>query len=459
MNTVRPAVASAQLKQSLLCWLQLPESSCVWVALSGGMDSTLLASLVAEALSELERPIRFRCVHVNHRVNPDAGHWAERCVEFCARLGLACDVITISGRAGTGVSPEAWLREQRYQCLASVLASTDVMMTAHHQDDQAETFLLQALRGAGPRGLASMPLEAPLGQGRLVRPWLKYPIEALQATASERGLEWIEDPGNEDSRFDRNFIRNRILPLLKQRWPTVTRQLARAASWQQEGLSLVEDVLHEAYVQACATQDALSPPALSVSRVIGCAAPLQRLVLRRWIEMQGLAPPDHRHVAELQKLLQASVDRPGSVRWGTVCVRRYRDQLQVFSNETSSTGSVSHGEWRWRPPGHCDLGFGVLEALPGTGSGLHYVPGETEFRVCLRAGGESLKPTGSPHRRTLKRLLQERAIAPWDRGCLPLIYLGETLVAVADLWIAEGSAARGNEPGLILNWKRTRPQS
>jgi tRNA(Ile)-lysidine synthase len=203
---------------------ELPDPTCYWVALSGGMDSRVLLHGLHALSPELAIPIK--AIHLNHGLNRHAREWAYFCQQVCERLGIVCHVLTIDARPAAGQSPEAWARQLRYQAMEGLLEQGDILLIAHHQYDQAETLLLQLLRGAGPHGLAAMPRWVEFGLGWLGRPLLDFTRNTLKTYATAQGLTWIEDPSNQDTRFDRNLLRQAILPLLKQRWPSLSVLLA-----------------------------------------------------------------------------------------------------------------------------------------------------------------------------------------------------------------------------------------
>ena len=334
-------------------------------------------------------------------------------------------------------------------------------MTAHHRDDQAETLLLQLLRGAGPHGLAAMPTTSRLGPGWLLRPLLEVDRSELLDYALEHGLHWIEDVSNADTRFDRNYLRQRILPLLRERWPAVGRNLARSARWCAETADWL-DADADADLARVAAQrpDALHIPAL---RALG--EPRQRNALRRWLRRLGLPVPDSqqlRHI--LHDALTAARDRQPCIRWPGGEVRRYRDMLHALppppEHDARQTFIWRH-ETNVYPP--LDLpGLGTLRLRATFGEGLRAetLAGAT-LTIRFRQGGERFRPVGRHHGQELKKLLQEAGIPPWERDRLPLIYLpsmptlphegggNPSLLAVVGLGIAVEAAAGPGEPGFL----------
>ena len=208
------------------------------VALSGGLDSSVLL----HAMAELARAqsFRLRAVHVDHGLQADSGAWAQACREACAAAGIPLQVISLRLQAPRGASLEAAAREARYAALAGELAPDERLLTAHHRDDQLETVLIQLLRGAGVAGLAAMPARARLGPGWQLRPLLDVDRAELRDFADRHGLTWCEDPMNEALRFDRGWLRARVLPAIRERWPSAATTVARSASHLAEASRLLD---------------------------------------------------------------------------------------------------------------------------------------------------------------------------------------------------------------------------
>lgn len=429
----------------------LPAAGRYRVALSGGADSLALLHGLASLPGRLA-PARIDAVHVHHGLHPQADRWAEFCRGICADLDLALEVLRIDARPAPGESPEAAARRARYDALASILAPGDALCTAHHQRDQAETLLLQLLRGAGPAGLAAMPAHGPLGAGLLLRPLLGFRAEALRDYLVAAGLDWVEDPGNRDRRFDRNYLRHEVLPLLEARWPGAPRTLARAAGHQADALAIA-DALAEADLAG-----ALDPAGgtLSCPVLASLPGPRARNLLRHWLNRRGLPPPGAAHVrAILEELLSARADATPLVRWPGAEVRRHRDALHALAPLPCHDRSRVLA---WRPGEPLALPHGALEATASEGRGLSAARcAEAAVEIRFRRGGERFRPAGRRHSTTLKRLLQTTALPPWLRERVPLVYLDGELAAVAGIWVAAGHAAQAGEKGWLLRWTALPP--
>ena len=295
--------------------------NAICVALSGGVDSTALLAALAERKSL--RP-KLRALHVNHHLHPNAKHWAAKCRELTTRLDVPLTVLTANVSRARGTSLEAEARKVRYESLACELSEGEILLTAHHEDDQLETVLLQLLRGSGVAGLAAMPEVMRCGAGRLVRPLLSVSRASLEAFAASRDLTWAEDDSNTDERFDRNYLRAQVLPLVKARWPGAARSVSRSARHAAEAQRLLNG-LALADVERAAVGGALSVKvlrALSLDR--------RRNALRYWIAASGAQVPNTARLEELAgPVLDARIDARPHIAWANTMVERRHDLLSL----------------------------------------------------------------------------------------------------------------------------------
>ena len=383
-------------------------------ALSGGVDSVVLLH-VLHRLRAAHR-LRLSAVHVNHGLSPNAADWARFCRRYCRSLGVPLAVRQVKvRRAGAGV--EAAAREARYEVLKGLRA--DAVVLAHHLDDQAETVLLNLLRGTGPAGARGMPRAAPLGAMQLLRPFLDIPREAILAYARESGLAWIEDESNADEAFTRNFLRHRVGPLLDERFPRWRENVARAA------------------------------------RLFAAEELQAHRALRGFLQARGLRAPSE---AKLQELLRQLVGegKRVAVRHDGHVVRMYRGAVRVEPDASAAAFApvAWAGERRLRlPPGWGEVRFRRASA-PGEGLDPARV-GRGAWRVQRRRGGERLKPDARRPSRSLKNLFQEAGIAPWQRDAMPLLYCGEDLVWVPGIGI-DCRYVAAERRGFVPEWRRER---
>lgn len=417
------------------------------VAFSGGLDSQVLLHALAGLRPELGVPVD--AIHVHHGLSPNADQWAAQCTNVCARLEIPCRVVHVDARASAGESPEAAARTARYAAFEQALLPGQILLTAHHQDDQAETLLLMLLRGAGPAGLAGMPQQRPLGQGKLLRPMLALSRADLSVYAQAHGLEWVDDESNLDTSYDRNFLRHEVLPRLRHRWPTVDATLARAAAHQAEASQLLSD-LASADLQHLAGS---RPGTLSVSGLLGLDSARRRNALRHWLRQRGLPPTDsiQLHRIELE-VLQARTDAEPLVHWQGAEVRRYRDDLHAM--QPLGPAPEMALPWDMNTPLQLPHGLGQLEAITVQGQGIAatHCRGK-RLQVVFRQGGERCQPLGRQHRHELKKLMQEAGMPPWERLRTPLLMLDGELVAVVGQWICVPFAAAAEEEGVLVHWR------
>jgi tRNA(Ile)-lysidine synthase len=443
----RPAAFEKRVRASLAALLPDHRTAALCVALSGGLDSTALLT----ALATLRRARRrLRAVHIDHRLHPASAAWADRCRAIAQELQVPLTVVQIEVDRSPGSSLEAAAREARYRALERQLGECEVLLTAQHADDQLETVLLQLLRGAGLPGLAAMPPVAPFGRGRLARPLLAMERSEIEAWARARQLVWIEDDTNADERLDRNYLRRRIVPLVRARWPSASRAVARSARHAAEAQRLL-DLIGRADAERAAVG-----AALCVKRLRPLGPERRRNALRYWIAHAGAVLPDTRRLAELAgPLLDARPDARPQVSWGATVARREADLLSLTT--TATPIPLEPLPWPWRAARELELppGLGRLELASDRHGPIDIDALPASVTVRLRGGGERLRPRRGGPSRTLKALLQEGRVAQAERGRIPLIWAGERLLAAGDLWVdAEVQAAAGTRHRGRLIWHR-----
>lgn len=407
------------------------------VGYSGGLDSTVLLHLLA--LQPAVRAQGLRAWHVHHGLHPDAEEWLVHCREICAALSVPLTVSRVQVRPD-GDGPEAAARRARHAAFAEGLEQGETLALAHHRDDQAETFLLRALRAAGPDGLAAMRRWRDCGRGRLWRPLLELPRSDLLAYARAQGLRWIDDPSNDDDRYDRNYLRQHVLPRLRERWPQADAALAGSAGLSAQAAQLLDqdDAL------ALAEARSLDPRALSRAALRALPPARRARVLRRWIADLGLPPLPAQGVTRIEaELLDARADAQATYAWHGARVRAWRDLLHA-APERAPLPPDWQASWDGRAPLALPDG-GQLRLL---GAGALEAP----VRAHARQGGERIALPGREHRHALKHVLQELGLPPWERARLPLLSRGDELLAVGDLAYADGFDRWLRERGARLLW-------
>lgn len=424
------------------------QSTGLCVALSGGLDSSVLLVALAQLLKAGSLSARLRAIHVDHALHADSSQWARACRELASSHGVACDEVRVAVHVAAGQSPEAAARAARYSALAARLEPGDVLLTAHHADDQLETILLQWLRGGGLRAIAGMAPLSRLGATAWhARPLLAFTRDELATWAGAQGLRWQDDPSNLDRRFDRNYLRHEVLPALRRRWPAVAATAGRVADFARDALEAEAD---------CVAGDlprVLAGTAIELDALQSLPEPRQRAVLRAWLAGLGLPPASTRSLAVLRHdMTIAAADRIPETRWPGVVVRRYRGRLYA-----AAAGGTELHEGSWPTPSsepYAWSGWSSLALLPAVGVGLSRERLPARLDVRQRTGGEVFLPAGGAHHRPLRKWLQEHDVLPWRRENLPLLFAGDRLIAVADLGVAAGFAARSDEPSWRVAWNR-----
>ena len=416
------------------------------VAFSGGLDSTVLLHALASSRDAHQTDIV--AVHIDHGLHGDAAKWCEQCAAVAGSLDIEFVSVQVEVATDAGQGPEAAARNARYAALGSIVRSGDWLLSAHHKDDQAETLLLNLMRGSGPAGLAGIGEMQPFAAGWLVRPLLSIKRSELQDYATAHELDWINDPSNEDQQFDRNYLRHEVMPRLETRWPDVASRLKRSALLAGEASQLL-DQLADADFRELGER----PDRLDLSRLRDLPPERQRNVLRYVVRELGLpSPPATQLRSVVLDLIPARDDAQPVVQWPGAEIRRYRDQVYVLpaaaADDTVAIGMIAADKVA------LPSGMGELTFEAGASQGLAEAIVSRGLELRFRTGGEEIKPVGQSHTRKLKKLLQEEGVAPWMRERLPLLYSGGDLVAVADLWIAANAAS---EPGTAINWKNRPP--
>jgi tRNA(Ile)-lysidine synthase len=401
------------------------------VAFSGGVDSTVLAHLLVKQRRQLGS---LRLAHVDHGLQPASAGWSLRCAELARQWRVPfvpLDARIVRGKS----SPEAAARDARYALLARAMEPGEVLVTAQHRDDQAETLLLQLLRGAGVAGLAAMPAFVPFAQGFLARPLLAVARADLEATARAAGLRWIDDPSNADTRFSRNFVRHRLMPLIREHWPGADKALARSAAHMAEAAVL----LHERAAQDLARL--ADGAGLSVSALRALPVARRRNALRSFIARHGVEMPEASRLREMSgPLLAARADAQPEITWGDARMVRQGGRLELQKSHEKPREFVAKS-WRWQIDRPLDLDGSSLTLLDDAKGPIDVsqLPRVLELRA--RTGGERLRPSPRARTQTLKSLLQHAKVPVEDRASLPLLFAGERLIAVGDRWIDASIAA------------------
>lgn len=425
------------------CVAQLGFDKTYWIAFSGGIDSHVLLTLCHELRQH--HPLKLNAIYINHGLNPSASEWALHCKQICDSNQINFIERNVQVDTTDGGSMEAVAREQRYGVFAEYMDKDSVLLTAHHQDDQAETVLLQLARGAGLKGLSAMPMVKPFAGGQHARPLLAFSRVEFEQFANVRQLQWVEDDSNANTSILRNFVRHDVFPLLKTRWPALAATFSRSAIHCAEAQVLLEEYAVEDCIKVAGSREGT----LSIQALLAFSPARVRQVLRVWIQSLGFPLPDTKKMAAIQQdVFFAAADRSPCVEWEGTELRRYRDDLYLLAPliavDVNEALTWNLSESLMLP------GIGQLHAVSVDGKGLRADLQEVSVR--FRRGGETLcLPKRGRH--TLKNLFQEWDVLPWLRDRVPLLFSGEQLVGVAGYAVDEAYTVQVDEMGWNIVFK------
>lgn len=417
------------------------------IALSGGIDSVVLLHLLASLSKQMT--FSLSAVHVNHGISSNALYWCQFCCELCRSHDIPITVKQLNISKKQGISLEALARDERYHIFSRL--QTDYITLAQHLDDQAETILLQLFRGAGVRGLSAMPAirkqhtnTAP----QILRPLLEVPRSEIEAYAKQNNLNWIEDESNNSMAYNRNFLRHKILPLLKEKYPNYSKTLLRTSRHLSEA-SLLLDELAEMDSKHC-----LNSGKLQIAAIQELSLPRARNLLRYIFTQHNARLPSTAKLADiLQQLLSIRTDTQRQITVGEMVIRCYKGLMYLLP-KTQSPQSTWQQLWHGENPLLLkDLNFTInFSYLKNQGINEKKLLQEP-VTIRLRQGGERFSPHCNRPRRRLKNLLQEASVPPWERNLLPLLFSGEKLVWVPGIGIDCEYQVKLDELGLAPAWQ------
>lgn len=413
----------------------------VALGLSGGMDSCVLLDLLVQAREQLD--FQLSAVHVNHQISPHADAWQQFCCDLCLRHQVAFSAVKVEVPRDSGLGLEAAAREVRYEALLGFQA--DMIALAHHQDDQAETFLLQLLRGAGVKGLAAM---SALPRQNIIRPLLNVPRSEIQQYARQQALEWIEDESNANLKYDRNFLRQSILPELAKRFPGYRETLARTAEHLANTAELLDQIAQED------AQRAVDGRQLHIQVLRALTNERAANLLRWWIRTETGVIVSTARLQNIQRqLCEAKANARVECEIGAAVLRRYRDVAYLDFGKTAGAYAIQwHGEPQLDLPDGSRLRFrqvvGANISADKVKDGLtvtNRLGADESWKMALRL--QRNRPT-----RSLKNLWQEFGIPPWERDRQPMLWHDRSLVSISGVGIDCAWQAGRNESGFTVEW-------
>lgn len=432
----------------------IPVSNRYYIALSGGLDSLALLYFCLPYLKRHTQHVH--AIHIHHGLSPNADVWSEFCQDVCQQLGVDCHVEkVVVAKKGKGVEAEA--RKARYAVFKRYLSEGGVLLQGHHLNDQAETVLMRVFRGLGPEAIKAIPQMRTLSLGCLYRPWLTIPRELLSVSFEGTGMAWIEDESNLDTRFERNYLRHKILPVLKERRPSILNDLARTARKSKESVDFIQQWC-EANKNKFLSTDYTRYQAIDLTVFNTYSAIQQKFIIRFWLDLQGVEHPNENNFKRIfDELLIAKNASQAEVSWSSYALRVFNDAL--FCLSASQLCSVNCDGYKpltillaelkqtlkiQLPSGMLSLDL-IEESLVSSFYSnektkhvnsqavnvyelLCAIPESVnELTVRYRAGGEKIYFQEN-HSTLLKKLYQTRKVLPWVREKLPLIYSADDLL-------------------------------
>lgn len=422
------------------------------VAFSGGVDSTVLLYLVQQYCQALNIPVT--AIYVNHGLSANADNWQQHCQQTAERIGVQFKAVKVNIQQTSRQSIEQLAREARYQALIQHSADKSVIFAGQHQDDQTETFLLRLKRGSGPNGLACMRPLRNLTENRLLyRPLLHVSREQIEAFAQTNKLNWIEDESNKNDLFERNFLRNQIIPQFKQKWPQFSAMVNRSAELCNE-YQLLADDLASIDANNCIDMD----NRLLIDACLSLSKHRKNNLVRYWLQLQQQSLPSAKQMLQIELAMTAKEDAQPLVQLSCSQIRRYNKKLYL----------LTQAEVNWIVETNKDIDIrldGDIRLLAAKGNYLtikQVVQGERirlpelNERVSIRFNIKSSTkclPNYRNQSRTVKKILQELLIEPWFRHKIPYLYYNEDCVAALGYWIDRNYLIIQNSedpiPGLI----------
>ena len=430
--------------------INLENYSRIAVAFSGGLDSSvLLHSLVS--IPEFKE--RVFAIHVNHGLSPNSKSWIKHCEKFCRVLGVNFIPLTIE--LENSKTNENILRKARYEAFFSCLEKGDVLCTAHHQDDHIETILFRILRGTGIKGLAGIEKYSQIEGIDLIRPLISYSKKDLLDYGNKFNVNWIEDESNEDLSISRNFIRKKVIPNLKNdNWPEYKNSISYLSSKAKEANEILDEIAF-LDLKRCASE---SLDRLSILKIKELSHARAMNVLFTWLGINTHLGVSNKITDQVYKSIVLASENSNPVvtfgkrgESGSFQIRRFNNflrHLPLTETETLSNKKV----WKWNTNNPLELPTGTLSMQLSLGKGISTQLTEPGISIKGRIGGERCKPEGRSKSQKLKKLFQEYRVPPWVRDRIPLVYVGDQLAAVSDLWVCEEFVAKKDERGIVLSW-------
>jgi tRNA(Ile)-lysidine synthase len=391
------------------------EQKNIWVAYSGGVDSHVLLVLAKAYWPNV------KAVHINHGLSPNANIWQQHCIQVCTDLNIPLECIQVDAKPKSKQSPEDAARIARHTAWKNLLSSEDLLLLAHHADDQAETLLYRLFRGTGPKGLSGMSTRAKISHVSVFRPFLKIAKQEILNFAYNHNLKNINDESNQDTKYDRNFIRNQIMPLLKDRWPAVTENINRAGCLTAQMLKCLDPIVLEKLADV---YDA-DKNELDLKKLLNYSDNWQTEILRAWLQANNINPSYQQILLLKQQVIAASIDANPMYVIAGKTVRRSASKLYALENQALSNVQSPDFEATWDLQNNLSLPNGKTLTIEQISAKQEFISKLREHQVIVKLGAHGAKA---------KKIFQQHAIPAWERSKYPLIFANGRLVSIAGLW-------------------------
>ena len=418
----------------------------ICVSLSGGVDSIVLLNALYQIL---DKGFAIRAIHINHNLYEGSQRWSDFCQKKCDQIQIPINIHSIKVNITEGFGIEAAARKARYHKLQKSIQEREWLMTAHHQDDQLETILLRMARGTGVEGLQGIQKKFDFGRGNILRPLLDVSKNEILEYATKKKLDWVEDTSNQETYFDRNFLRMKVIPTIKERWPTFSSSVSRLSNISTQTSTLLKELAEQdlGFNYSIKNLNIEILKNKSIGRVINI---IRFLILKNEMSVPSMKVLN----SGVNTLLNPKSVNPSMV-WDNYCIKRYLDNLYFLQlSELQPQQGNQLINWPIDEPLKLDDNGSTLVAVMAKGQGLSLKKCHKNLDVQFRKGGESIRPVGHKITKKLKKLFQEDHIFPWVRDKIPLLYKKNELIGVGDLWFNQNYIASEEEDGFLVNWTR-----
>ena len=430
------------------------------IGLSGGVDSIVLlhalSSLVSSATNsdvKVRFNLKLSAIHINHQLHSQANDWQSFCITFCQKLNIPIQCVSVDASPKMGEGPEAAARNARYAAFKKNIHDDDILLTGHHLDDQIETVFLKILRGTGVDGAAGIREISRFStinkSTYLVRPLLMFSRESIELYASENKLEWVNDPSNDETHYDRNYLRHDVLPVLEKRWPSYRQTVCRFSQHMRQTSDLLKQISEDDFSDAFNVEK----KCLNIENLNNLSLPRANNLIRHWVSFEGYSLPSDAQLSQINTAITSREDSSPVVSWANVELRRFKNNLYLMSSDSIKIPEdllVNIKSWKEGQRVNVP-GYGLLELRSSKGDGINkkYFSSH-EIKIKFRQGGEKCKPVCRDKTQTLKKIFQEMNLAPWLRDTTPIVYIENEIAAVVGEFYCVPFAASLNEEGLII---------